>query len=495
MCPREDSNPHAFWAYAPEAYVYTNFTTRASGLYYIMHIRILRCMHYVIDVALQPNGFAVRVNKKTYPISYPSHIWKGFPKALREPFAQMMTCVMTMHLSFPKDNTIAYGFPTPANEAFFSYGLSLAMSENLLEHDPKKTKTTDYLRVVLNSYYRRTFTGHAKPWPAVAGYRPDKKTAIVPFSFGKDSLLTLGLCRELGIKTVPIFFLEPSNTFENKNKLKLIAEFKKQEGIAVEAFAVSLADLRFTDGFAWGWDNFLTQYTLLLLPYMYAYKASYFFWSNEYNRDVTAVDSEQFVAHHTFEQSPRWLQVLESALRPFGVPVKVASILERLPEFSVLGTLHTRYPSLASFQLSCLNDEPSSAAKRWCGNCYECAKVYIHLAALGIAGSNVELKDDMLAEKNKKHFYIFRPDDFHNAFTFNREEHLYAFYKAYTRGVRGGIMKEYVRKFEKTARTMESRWRARYFQVYKAVNTPEELQKPLERIFTKEVRGLSSSMR
>jgi hypothetical protein len=380
------------------------------------------------------------------------------------------------------------------NESFFSYGLLFAMTENLLEYP--KTKTADYLRVILNSYYRRSFTGHADQidWRKV-GYTPKENVAIVPFSFGKDSLLTLGLCRDLKIETIPVFFLEPENTMENKNKIKLIREFKKKEGTEVSTIEVPQASLRMSGGYDWGWDNFLTHYTLILIPYMYAYRASYFFWSNEYNREITSVDSEKFVTHQTFEQSTRWLQVLEASLRSFGANVEVASLLERLPELTVLGMLHARYPRLASYQLSCLNDAPQSAHKRWCGNCYECGKVAVYLGALGINPRNVDLTDNMLTPRSRKHFYIFTPDDFHNTFAFNRDEHLYVFGKSAKRGVKGKLIEEFLKKYGKGAKKNESAWRKRYVTLYPAINTPAELQSSLEKIFAGEIRSLVSRMR
>jgi hypothetical protein len=451
-------------------------------------------MHFTVAVRVNKNGYTLRVNGKNHQVSYPASVWRVFPKALHLPFAHTMAFIATMHLSFPNKNTISYDFPAPAGEAFFSYGLLFAMTENLLEYDG--AKTTDYLRILMNSFYRRHFTGHASSSGASSfGYTPKKNTALVPFSFGKDSLLTLGLSRDVGIKTIPVFFLEPGNTLENKNKLALIDEFKTREGIDVVTVPVALAALRQERGFSWGWDNFLTHYTFSLIPYLYSYKAQYLFWSNEYNREITAQDPEGFAAHHTFEQSGRWLSLLERALRSFGAPVEVASIIERLPELSVLGVLHRRYPRLGGYQLSCLNDAPQTAGKRWCGVCYECAKVYVYLSALGVDPQTVLLNDDMLAARNKKHFYIFTPKDFHNAFSFNQEEHLYVFWKSWRRGVRAPLIDQFYKKYAGVAKKNEAAWRRRYLSVYPPQTTPTALQKPLKRIFESEVGELERLMR
>ena len=503
--PKRGLEPPPLTGHAPEACASTNSATRAQVNYTTAagvsltkgaRIRILPRMQYRVDAIVRKNGYSVRVNGKNYPVSYPPRVWRAFPRALYLPFAQTMAFIATMHLSFSQQNSITYAFPSPIGEAFFSYGLMFAMTENLLEYDAAKTKTTDYIRILMNSYYRRKFTGHASalslPSP---GYTPKKNTAMIPFSFGKDSLLTLGLCREMGVASVPVFFLEPGNPFENENKRGLIAQFKKQEGIAVETVPVALASLRQEKGFSWGWDNFLTHYTFSLIPYFYAHKAQYLFWSNEYNREITALDTEGFVAHQTFEQSTRWLAMLEGALRAFGVPVEVASLIERLPELSVLGVLHRRYPRLAAYQLSCLNDAPSSAAKRWCGACYECAKAYVYLTALGVDPHSVLLNDNMMSKRSKKHFYIFFTKDFHNTFVFNQDEHLYVFWKLWKRGVQSPLVSEFLKRHGALAKKKEALWRRRYLSLYAAQTTPENLIKPLERVLKKEVAAIRASMR
>lgn len=501
--PKRGLEPPPLTGHAPEACASTNSATRAHGNYTMddrlsltcgAKVRILAAMHFRVGVRGSKNGYTLAVNGKSYPVSYPSNVWQAFPRELHVQFAQTMAFIATMHLSFPNKNTVSYAFPTPAGETFFSYGLLFAMTENLLEYD--RPKTTDYLRILMNSFYRRRFTGHAPSSPVLSvGYTPKKNTALIPFSFGKDSLLTLGLSGDLGIKAIPVFFLEPGNTLENKNKHALIAEFKAREGIDVTTVPVALAPLRQERGFSWGWDNFLTHYTLSLIPYLYAHKAQYLFWSNEYNREITAQDPEGFVAHHTFEQSARWLAIVERALRSFGVPVEVASIIERLPELSVLGVLHRRYPRLAAYQLSCLNDAPQTAAKRWCGVCYECAKVYVYFSALGIDPRTVLLNDNMLSARNKKHFYIFSPKDFHNAFSFNQEEHLYVFWKSWKRGVRAPLIAKFYKKYAGVAKKNEDAWRRRYLSVYPPQTTPTILQKPLEKLLLTEVSLLRASMR
>lgn len=449
-------------------------------------------MKFIISTKLNNQGFTVNVNNKQYPVNYPISIWKTFPIELRQPFAEFIAFMSTRHLAFPKQTYMAYQFPTPLGEALFSYGLLQSMPENQL--DFKNKKTSEYVKIVLNSFYRISFTGHARNNVKNVDYTPRSDVALVPFTFGKDSLLTYALCKKYGIRPVPIFMLEPSNKNENAIKTKLIKEFSQEFGESIETFSVPLAELKQTHGSWWGWDIFLTQYTMFLIPFMHFYKANYFFWSNEQNCNEVILDHEGFLTNATFEQSARWMQVLNTGLRLFGSNAKLGSLIEPLTELSILHILHTSFEKYAKYQTSCLNDLSKTA--RWCGRCYECARVYISLLALGIEPKNIELNTNMLTKMKRSLLYVFSDNesDLHTHFTFTKEEKLLAFYLAYKRGVKGILIDEFKKNFLPMVEKKAFLYVKRYLAVHSSITIPEELKKNVLSFYESELQKLRTSL-
>ena len=451
-------------------------------------------MKIKVKVVITEAGFDVYLNQHPHQVSYPKPIWQAFPQKLKLPFAEFVAFMTTVPKAFTNSTNIEYQFPRPIAESFFYFGLLLSQPENLI--DFSGWKTSDYLRQVMNSFYKISFIGQTREIITDVSYTPDKQSAIVPFTFGKDSLLTFGLCQEMGLKPIPIFMLEPTNLYENKLKQKLLAQFIKEFKQPIYTFPVPLAQLKQTRGKWWGWDIFLTQYTIFLLPFLYTHKANYLFWSNESNCNEVVSDSEGFMVNATFEQSTKWMQVLSSGLRLFGVNAKLGSLLEPLTEIGILSMLHRYYPDLGRYQTSCLNDEPISATKRWCGKCYECARVYISLLALRIDPRRVGFDVDMLRRSKRHLYYIFAKtqDDLHNKFTFTRNEKLFAFFLAYKNGSRGKLLDEFKTRFLKNVKAKQKHYRHLYLGTSSTQTIPEELKSRVHRLYSQRLDQIKKDL-
>jgi len=440
-------------------------------------------MNFTISTKPTKDGFHVLINQKSHTVVYPHHIWNAFPKELHQPFSELIAFISTAHFGFHQKNKLQYMFPNPLAQSLYFYGLFLAMPENNLHFPNRKYKTTDYLRQVFNSFYRISFSGHPRPQILTEKmYQPDMKTVMLPFTFGKDSLLTLAICKELEYKTLPIFILEPCQVYENKHKIKLIKKFKDEFGQDVITFSTPLADLKENRGFVWGWDNFLTQYTFFLFPFIFFYKPAYFLWSNEKNRNSYIYDNEKFILNPTMEQSSAWMQLLNTGLRMYGITAQLGSILEPLTELAVFYILHYMYPQLAKYQSSCVNEMPAAFSKKWCEQCDECARVYIYLLSLGINPRTVGFQSNMLSLTKRGYFQIFSEKQSNNEnyidqFIFHKNEKLYAFYLAYKRGIRTGVMQEFIHRYLKRVRSKKHLFQKQYFQMYESVSIPSALRK------------------
>lgn len=449
-------------------------------------------MKIIVDVQLSSHGFTVYLNNEKHPVSYPPQVWQAFPEKLRQPYAEYIAFMTSVHFSFRKSTFIKYLFPLPLAEPLFYYGLMMAAPENLLDFD-NTLKTTDYLRIIFNSFYNTSFTGHTRPLERITtASLSHKQVAIVPFTFGKDSLLTYAVCKELGIQPIPIFFVEPHKIYENQHRERLAPEFKKEFGTEVYLFSVPLPQLKQRRGLWWGWDIFLTQYTFFLIPFIYYHKARYFFWSNEQDRNIFRPDNEGFIFNPTFDQSARWMQVLNTGLRFFGCETNLGSLLEPLTELGVHYVLHHRYPNVGKYQTSCEGEATNSQIKRWCGQCLACSEDYIYLLATGVAPERVAFKDNLLSRHKKYLFYIFK-DKKHQSrngwdtFRYFWEEQLYAFYLAYRRGVRGGLMDDFAQKYLLKTKKKSHFYQKTYLSLSSNITIPQELSGKLTSIYKSEL--------
>lgn len=387
------------------------------------------------------NGIATEVNSKRIALSYPPAVWRSLPKELRKPFADTATYFFTHHLALTGSRELRYAFPSPAARSIFFHGLLYALAATSIEFPEKRVSAQSFIQNLYNSDFRLHFAGIPSPLSTKRQYQVNRKTALLPLSFGKDSLLSLAVLKELGFRVTPLLFLEPTSTYENKNKRFLAKVLEENEDIETTFLPNTYGFLRDQAGLMWGWDMLLTQYTLLLLPYLWATGAELLLWSNEQSTNEVETNKRGYILNPTHEQSISWTLHLNNLLHTFRVNATVASLVEPLHELAILYVLHHRYPKLAALQHSCLND-PDKPDKRWCGRCYECARVYIFLVALGIDPLTVGFSDTMLTLSKRPLFYLFSKKNKKNLNSLFQSypERILSFTLAYRRGVQAPLI-------------------------------------------------------
>ncbi|MBI4099436.1 hypothetical protein HY440_00355 [Candidatus Microgenomates bacterium] len=442
-----------------------------------------------------PNGLELYLDRKDYQILYPGSVWKEFPDIYRQNFADAMAFALTMHLCLNGHAKIVYDFPVPQIEPYIFEGMLYSLGETTLL-EGKETRTSDLIRLFYNRNLNIEFSGRPRLTRFQNLNRNSRNRAIIPFSFGKDSLLTFALCQELGIDPYPIFFREPKSPFENRHKRRLADRFFEEFDVDVNFFPLSPGRLRQTSGKWWGWDIVLTQYTMLLIPYIFALRARYLFWAHEQSCNDLLSDSEGYTVNPVFEQSSRWLLTSNNLTRNFGTNVALSSLIEPLHEIAIMKILHSRYPEVAKYQLSCFAEEDSAASKRWCGECSKCARIAIFMLALGINPKTVGLTESMLGQKKRELFGLFegegKDSGVYDKSGLGRDEQLLAFYMTFRRGIKGELMKEFAKKYLLEASSRERELREKFFGVHSATSLPYDLSTPLLKIFRQELSGLSA---
>ncbi|MBI3385505.1 hypothetical protein HY031_00275 [Candidatus Gottesmanbacteria bacterium] len=449
-----------------------------------------------IRAQLVSGGARVLVNNRAFDTTYPYDVWKSFPKALRRPFADTLAYFFTAHFGLEKPRRLFYEFPPPQALSLFVHGLFYSLPEAVLEIPEAKFTSRGLMKSLFNSGFQTYFHGHPHPTPMVKP-SPLNHRAIIPFSFGKDSLLTYSVAKEIGLTPIPIFFVEPESILENINKEKLRVSFQKEFGETIIPLPIPLGKLRQGKGLLWGWDLLLTQYTLLLLPYLYSTKAGYFFWSNEQSTNETESDKEGFTINTTFEQTVGWTLNLNNLLRQFSSSTMLGSLIEPLHELAILSILHRRYAEIGKYQLSCFNDESISRHQRWCGRCYECARVYIFLLAIGIDPKRVGFVDDMLALSKKNLYYMFDAKELTrplNILFQSWGERLIAFYMAYRRGVKGDLIELFKKQLLELVIKQKDELFTQYFTIHSTETIPNSLRTKVLRIYRAEMRRLKREL-
>ncbi|MBM3284036.1 hypothetical protein FJY90_07415 [Candidatus Gottesmanbacteria bacterium] len=443
---------------------------------------------------IKRGGIEIKAGRKSYSIVYPSTIWQEFPEVYRQIFADSLTYFLTMHLSLVDTQRLVYHFPPPVTEPFFFKGLVYSLPETILTENNKETMSS-LLRLLYNSSFRINYTERPRYARFKNVNRNSWKRALIPFSFGKDSLLTFALAQELGIKPYPIFFREPRSPYENKHKARLADRFFEEFDIDINFFPVSAGWLRQIEDHYWGWDLLLTQYSLLLIPFIFGTRSRYLFWANEQSCNETFVDKGGFIVNPVFEQSYNWLLATNAMAKILGCNAIFASLIEPIHEIAIMKILHSRYPEIGRYQMSCFSEEKEAKNKRWCGVCSKCARMYIFMLALGINPKRVGFFQNMLTA-GKKHLFAVFPDrksPLDSAFDQSsaaRDEQLLAFTMAKRRGVKGSLMKQFERLYGKEGKKREKELRQKYFGIHTTNSITYELRKPLLSIFNEELKRM-----
>jgi hypothetical protein len=448
-----------------------------------------------ISTRILENGIEIKINNKTIKMRYPPGIWNRFPKTHKKILSQNITYGSTFHLPYLYTTLkkILYNIPVPLSESFFFKGLSLALpSTAIMQPHKDKRVTSNLLRRLFDIEY--TFTNSKTDIPPYNRISLSDH-AIMPFTFGKDSLLTFALARELGIKIHPVYISEPYSPFEEYSKKLLSKPFKKEFKIQIAFLKNSLGVLREPTGW-FGWELQLTQYSLMLLPYVYAKKAGYILFSNEQSCDDTVIDEDGFKCNPVFEQSHSWL--LQNSLMTSiigGNSLSIGSLLEPIHEIAIERILHKRYPEIGKYQSSCdLNDKPKSGG-RWCENCSKCARMYIFILANGIDPKTVGFKRDLLRGKYHHLYNLFnqsRIKEFgYDQSQAGRDEQILAFLMAYKTNHKGPVMTSFVRKYLAFAKKNEKRLHQKFFGIHSTKTIPMDLKGKILRIFKNELKELS----
>lgn len=453
-----------------------------------------------VRATIEEQGLNIIVDGHSLPIRYPSRVWQAYPQQLKEVLRDNIALSSTFFVpQILNTQRISYDTSRPISEAFLFKNGIYDMPNSALTDG---ASSISYIKKFLNTV--ASFNNNEIRLPAAGSHRhnPNKKNIVIPFTFGKDSLLTAALAQEIGIRPHLVYFVEPAHLYEYQHKKMLKKPFLKRTGLVLEEVQYEPGQMRY--GGLWkketelGWGLQTTEYALMILPFLYFYEAMYIGLGNEHSCGESGLNEEGVLTHWTgYDQHPDWTSqqsLLVSLVG--GAQRRVVSLVEPLQEIAEVAILHRRYPKFGQFQTSCLATGQEAENNRWCQRCEKCGVMYTFLKALDVDVKRVGFTEDLL---DKSHFKLFN-----NLFYSTTEPSLYyaveeeiylAMYMALRRGINGEVLRVFEKKILPKFRRSVGKHSQEFFTAYPTKNLPHDISDKLFRIYGQELGKIRLELR
>lgn len=444
----------------------------------------------VVDAKITEEGIDVILNKDRFKIIYPTEIWENYDKTLKQVLTENIAYSSTMFIPQMFDmHEIHYKTARPISETFLfkngAYDMPICAITD-------KKSSLDYVKKFFNT--RPIYKKNKISIPVQREIKKKtKKIAIIPFSFGKESMLSFSLCREIGITPILVNFIEPSNKYEYFHKKILIKKFENEMNMKVYTVQYNPGILRY--GKYWnlntelGWGLQTTEYALMSLPFAEYFNADYIILGNEQSCNDIFFDKEGMMSYKAaYDQHSDWTQqqgLLASLI--LGRKIEVVSFMESLYEIAINKILHRRYPEDGKYQMSCMADNKNAKNNRWCQKCVKCGYIYALCCAFNLDLKKIGFTKNLFDKKHSNiynHFFNYDP----KAPAYGSQEELgLAFYFSLLNGFRGYSIEKFKKtllpRFEKNKKI----YIKKYLGINKCPNIPEEYKKNLLKIYKEEL--------
>ena len=322
--------------------------------------------------------------------------------------------------------------------------------------------------------------------------------AVLALSFGKDSLLSYGLAKELGLN----YLLVTGNEMESemgdewKIKRKIISSFCRQEKERVHFFKDNVDELFYHPQISKKLKeaddtNSMLAYAIEFLPFIYWQRAKYLIVGNERNLNDFFINQDGFRVYPAYDQSTAYTSSSNRYWSKFThKSFEVVSFLEPLYNLAEMKILFSRYPRLLQYLMSCAPEKGSK--ERWCYHCPMCAKAFLYSAAVGGDPKKIAFNRNFFEKKHSEFYPLFakkklrhyeRPPQV-------KEEQMLSFLLCYRRGLKGHLIDLFKKRYLTEAINKEKSFRKRYFGIQPAVNLPEPLKSKILKIYRRELSSL-----
>lgn len=441
-----------------------------------------------VSYAVEDDGFYFSAgDAQRYFVKYPRTIWRAL--AGKNILAENFVYARTAPLRLATDRPLNLLTNFPFLKKITDYGLKNDLPQIAY------TNKISVKNLITKFQHSKVSFGNAGKFKLLAKKKNRENKALLALSFGKDSLLSYGLMKELGIdyQLAYVNEMETSNRIENEHKQKIIKSFCRQENETLVYLKDDADNIFYNRKLPIKIKNFdntngMLAFALEFLPLAYYYRAKYLILGNERNLN-DHFDYQGFKAYPSFDQSSAYAIVLNKELGQFtGQNYQVASLIESIYNLAEFKILYSRYPHLLPYWMSC--DQKMTVKDKWCNNCPMCANAYLYSLAVNEDPRKIGLKHDLLAKKYQALYPLFQKKNL-RAYEMPpevREEQLLAFLLAYQNGATGDLMDIFIKRYLKQAKNREKELRRKFFTVYQAPNVPNQYKTKLLNIFKGELK-------
>lgn len=437
------------------------------------------------------NGLEVTCEKGKYKLSYPKEIWKSYPNGVKEVLIDNLAHLLTINIPLIAGiKKLEYNTSNPLFKTFFDTVVINGLPAVVEDY---KIKTEDIIKQFLNTDYE--FDCSETKFPSY-NFEPEEKV-VVSLSCGKDSLLSLAVCNEIGLSPTCVYVNDTVSPSENKIKIKFGNKLCKENDIEFHVVRNEIEKLN--DFESWrkketcvGYTHMVTGFCLIALPFLHYSRSKYIVIGNQRNMEFKFCNKDGFFTYPSFDQSIEWMKEQDKMIKTMtDRKAGIVSVIEPLTNIAIIRILNKRYGKFAKYEISC-DSLDGSREKRWCHNCSKCARLSLMIKGNKTDVKTVGFKKNLLNKGNIDLYCLFggkKVSSYEKSME-ARDEQLLAFYMAYRNGEKGYLIDLFKEKFLEEAKSREDELIKRFFSIQDSVTMPRNIKKSVFSIYKEELRDL-----
>lgn len=437
-------------------------------------------------------GIEIRLRNRKFKLVYPEKIWQCYPKEIKEVLIDNLAHLLTINAPLVAGKKeLKYNTSFPLFKYFFNNLVINSLPSAVEDYD---IDTEEIIREFLNINYKFN-----DPCVKMPRYDADlEEKTILSLSCGKDSLLSLATCNEIGLSPTSIYINDTVSPTENKLKMRFGKELAKK--FDLKFFIVRNEIEKLNDFEFWnknesciGYTHMMTGFSFIALPFSHYYKAKYIVLGNQQNMNFKFYNKDGFLTYPSFDQTREWMRQLNLIMKLMtGGRVSVISVVEPLTNIAITRILHKRYKEFGKFEVSC-DCLDASDERRWCHDCPKCARLFLFMRANGIDPKTVGFRLNLFEKRYKKLYRLFdgREIDMYEKSEEAKEEQLLAFYLVYRNKQKGNLIDLFKRKFLEEAKSKEDYLVKKFLSLHKSITMPRKIRKNVLSVFEEELSSFS----
>jgi len=436
-------------------------------------------------------GLTLKLKDKNFSLIYPREIWQHFPREVKDVLVDNLVHLLTINLPLIAGiNKLRYNTSTPLFKTFFHTVVINSLPHAVEDYD---IITENIIKQFLNIEYQFKDTK-----VKMCSYRPDvEEKAVVLLSCGKDSLLGLAVCNEIGLEPVSVYVNDTVSPKENKIKMNFGKKISEEFGLkffVVKNEIEKLNDFDFwkKDESCIGYSHMVSGFSLIALPFTNHFKYRYIILGNQQDMNFVFCNKDGFLTYPSFDQTSTWMKQQNIIMKIMtSGRIEITSVIEPLTNIAIIRVLHKRYKEFGKYQVSC-DCLDWNGEERWCHECPKCARLSIMMKASGINTKLVGLKSNLLSKKHKELYCLFdgKERDCYEKSKEARDEQLLAFYLAYRNKEGGDLIDLFKKKFLEEAKSREDYLFKKFFSVHRSVTMPKRIKSKVTSIFKEELSNI-----